>query len=391
MITELALRNINELLRDWNARGSSALPYGNIRSFEKLGMFEGPRDNDLFIGGGRHNQLVANKLRACHGRASGVPVGIVEMNDVHVLLPYGLILDFTNGVCWHGSLIGWTTRAVGHKLAANLSTDGSRLLVDVDAADFSEAANIDSCCLFTGAGFDIYGHWLGDYIPRLVSARRFVEDKAVTFAMRPRASWAQAMIELLMPGQLDRFLPEAQGLYRVRRLLVPSSVRYENSIEPKRARECWNTFAQCFGSTQGPERLPRRMFVSRQGWRRTRKFSRMLPNIEEIENCFEAAGFEIVSPEAFSLAEQKQLFANAAVVAGEDGSGLHNTIFSPPGTVVVVITSGRLNTLHAEIAGALGHRIVYVGPPGPHRPKAEPGIVPLGEINRVIADLKGFR
>ena len=358
MALELKLRNVDESLRDWNLAGSGTAPFPRFASFAKVSELHGHREKDLFFGNGPYNQLAAKKLLQCHSRAKGVPIGVLELNNVHVLFPYGLILDIENGVCWHGSLIGWTTRTMTHKFKHNLTGDGAALVLDFDNDDLADAQEIDECCLFSGAGFDIYGHWLVDYIPRLVSASRFVGDEAVMFATRPRAAWAQKMVEMLLPGQSARVMKEMVGLYKVRRLLVPTSVRYENSIEPERAAECWKLYAGRIGDAPAADNLPKKIVVSRRGWGRTRKLSGMLPNIEQIEDRLAEAGFAIISPEAFSLPEQKQIFENAEVVVGEDGSGLHNTIFSRPGTITAVITSGRLNLLPAERAGALGHRIV---------------------------------
>ncbi len=57
---------------------------------------------------------------------------------------------------------------------------------------------------------------------------------------------------------------------------------------------------------------------------------------------------------------QAQLFSEAAIVIGEDGSGLHNTIFSAPGTRVICLNFGRTNIFHASIAAIRAHKLAYL-------------------------------
>ncbi|MGC4106921.1 MAG: glycosyltransferase 61 family protein [Thermomicrobiales bacterium] len=75
-----------------------------------------------------------------------------------------------------------------------------------------------------------------------------------------------------------------------------------------------------------------------------------------------ARGYTAVRPETLSLPAQARLFRAARIVLGEDGSGLHNIIFSEPGCALGVISvPDRINLWHLGLCQAMRHRISYVG------------------------------
>src|ERR1700686_1078449 len=52
-------------------------------------------------------------------------------------------------------------------------------------------------------------------------------------------------------------------------------------------------------------------------------------------DCFEKKaaehGFELIRPEQYTHEEQIRMFSAASVLVGEYGSGMHNSVFLPPG------------------------------------------------------------
>ena len=79
-----------------------------------------------------------------------------------------------------------------------------------------------------------------------------------------------------------------------------------------------------------------------------------------MEACAADRGFEIVCPEELSLEEQVALFAGTGLVIGEYGSGLHNTLFSPPRTIVGSVRYP--NSVQTRIAALMGQDVVYLIP-----------------------------
>lgn len=63
-----------------------------------------------------------------------------------------------------------------------------------------------------------------------------------------------------------------------------------------------------------------------------------------------------------SLAEQVALFAAARQIVGEYGSGLHGSMFSPPGTFVCAFRAAALHPgfLQSGLCQALDQKIGYV-------------------------------
>jgi capsular polysaccharide biosynthesis protein len=72
-------------------------------------------------------------------------------------------------------------------------------------------------------------------------------------------------------------------------------------------------------------------------------------------------GIEIVEPHKYSQEEQIKLFSEASFVIGEYGSAMHNTLFSPPETKVIVLQSDApLSFIQAGIGAALNQPTGFV-------------------------------
>ncbi len=94
----------------------------------------------------------------------------------------------------------------------------------------------------------------------------------------------------------------------------------------------------------------RRLFVSRRNYGRRR-----LANEAEIIEVCARHGFEVVFPELGTLSEQAALFRSASAIVGVKGAALANLVFSPPETVVVVLSPGDFaDPFFWDLAGARG-------------------------------------
>jgi capsular polysaccharide biosynthesis protein len=108
-----------------------------------------------------------------------------------------------------------------------------------------------------------------------------------------------------------------------------------------------------------------RVFVTRSTAKRSCR------NRAEVEAYFATRRFHVVHPETMALADQVELFAGATVVAGFGGSGMFGTIYSPPGTRIV-LTSEEYKAsneyLLASVTGGDYHH--FDCPIGAHDPDA---------------------
>ncbi len=92
------------------------------------------------------------------------------------------------------------------------------------------------------------------------------------------------------------------------------------------------------------------IYVSRRLLDIRRPNYRRLRNYDDVETLFAAAGFEIVTPEALSFAEQVRVFAAAGRIAGPSGSGMLNAVFAPADARVLDMESFSNNVRqHAKL------------------------------------------
>ena len=217
--------------------------------------------------------------------------------------------------------------------------------------------------MLSGPGSHIYGHWLVDILPRLfvlascgydLSALRFVISAALP-------QFCHEFLHLLGIGE-DQLIRhnERYELLQVEELLLPSNLRLGSRFHPlmRPAVAFLRERISAHSSLDPRWRPNRRLFVSRRGG----EPSRTLQNREEIEAIAAAEGYEIVRPEALAVTEQIAMFASAAQIVGEYGSGLHNSVFSSPATVVMALrgTSHHPGFLQSGLGDVFGQPTGYV-------------------------------
>ena len=101
-----------------------------------------------------------------------------------------------------------------------------------------------------------------------------------------------------------------------------------------------------------------KIYLSR---RRTKGYHPML-NEKEVESVFKHHGFFILHPEHYSYQDQLLLLNNASVLAGAEGSGLHNSVFMTQGQKVIQIGTPRQpsgDILNQRLCNSLAEVISY--------------------------------
>jgi capsular polysaccharide biosynthesis protein len=88
----------------------------------------------------------------------------------------------------------------------------------------------------------------------------------------------------------------------------------------------------------------RRIYVSRRDAPKKRKW---IGNEPDVEQLFRSRGFEIIVMRDCPLDEQVRLFKDARVVAGLNGGGLTDIVFSSSGIDVIVLLSDTLMRWYA--------------------------------------------
>lgn len=216
-------------------------------------------------------------------------------------------------------------------------------------------------------GYDVYGHWLVDILPRIGLLQHMGFDLAGMTFLLPDDAPAYGVDWLGMLGlpphgilRYDRFFDRVHA----EQLLMPTVLRTNSRVTAAFAPaiEAIRGLIEAHaGAAAGPrEETPPRLFVSRA---RANRRKRELINRDAVETIARAAGFTIVHPERHPLPEQFRLFAGARQILGEYGSAMHASMFAAPGTVVGALlgdNSPITGFLQSAIGQAMGHPTGYV-------------------------------
>lgn len=106
--------------------------------------------------------------------------------------------------------------------------------------------------------------------------------------------------------------------------------------------------------------------ASRQDWPDRVFFTRRLAkrgcnNRDDVENLFEQHGFQVLSPEDHSLADQIEFARRASVIAGFAGSGMFHIGFTgEPKHVIVIMSDAYHSANEYQLSALIGHRLDLV-------------------------------
>jgi capsular polysaccharide biosynthesis protein len=214
-----------------------------------------------------------------------------------------------------------------------------------------------------GPGYNVFGHWLIDFLPRLYVLRR--------------AGYDIEKLKIILPSSVEAFGPEflrrigipadnivwhdhRAELLQPDELIAPTVLRQRSRFSPLLAvaTQYW---LERVCDPAGPRpwaKKGRRLFISRS----QHPSNRGLKTRAAIEQRAAQAGYEIVHPERLALPEQIQLLRSAGRIMGEYGSGLHAAIYAPAGTAVCALrgTSNHPGFAQSGLAEVFGHHLGYV-------------------------------
>jgi capsular polysaccharide biosynthesis protein len=86
-----------------------------------------------------------------------------------------------------------------------------------------------------------------------------------------------------------------------------------------------------------------------------------LKNGDAVRGVFERLGFETVSPGTMTFAAQRELFSDAAVIAGESGAAMTNVLLAPKSTVMICLQAQRwpLN-IYSDLCAYGGQKSLFI-------------------------------
>ena len=292
---------------------------------------------------------------------------------------------------WHGEDIGWLTHdlAVYSALDARISGDGwiwldnrlvtspdvmplyvrERLQISADGhqelhrASSLPVRSIETPCLVAvGHGARVYGHFLIELLFRVLLARKaFGETGLRCRILLDRASPAWLLRILtedlkVSPDEVEFFDPAVEQV-RLRHAILPTLVLRLEVVASRVLR--WGAGFHLMANDMLAAMVagldldeiaptPKRIFVARRGFSNAASAYRRCLNEEQlIAIASRRHGFSPVTMEELTWRQQIAAFRNAEIVLGLAGSGLHNALFSVPGSALASI--GVSNVVQSEI------------------------------------------
>jgi hypothetical protein len=131
-------------------------------------------------------------------------------------------------------------------------------------------------------------------------------------------------------------------------LVVPESAFAITGYVHPRFRDILSAAGDAIAARHPAPPLGPKLYLSRS---RLPDKKRSAVNEEEMEAIAAAHGFEIVYPETLSFAQQVAMMRAADTIAGCDGSAMHLTVLSAPGTQVLVFDTRNGVTQNSINAG----------------------------------------
>lgn len=214
----------------------------------------------------------------------------------------------------------------------------------------------------------IYGHWLVDYFPRLWLCKKYIRDFSQRFKVLLPIITPQWAIEILqrylgIDNQniilYDSFTEELH----LEQVVIPTFLHKAHDFHPlmnEFSESCAAMSESCAAmaeSAYAPDSIPQKIYLSRRNLSNTHSRPRNLKNEDELIHTAEKSGYSIVFPEEMPWPAQIKLFRNATHIIGEEGSAMHNSLFSRIGSKTATI--GLESNVQASIS-ALRKQPLYV-------------------------------
>jgi len=206
-------------------------------------------------------------------------------------------------------------------------------------------------------GFETYGHFLIDVLPRLFIAERMLgQDFRGALVLLPHnlPAWGRQIFDFIFPGVRTVTFDPNQYSLRLRRAILPTHCHKYYMFHPFARTLFQHLLARA--EPIAPSEPAEFIFLSRAGISSNRKTE----DFEEIETYAASLGAKVLRPEAINWREQLGYFAAARLVVGEYGSALHNTIFANDGVRTLAIN--RLQFLQSFIGALNKQRLTYLLP-----------------------------
>jgi len=104
------------------------------------------------------------------------------------------------------------------------------------------------------------------------------------------------------------------------------------------------------------KKFPKKIYLSRKMASGRRKF-----NEDEVFTVLEKYGFQIISPENYSIADQISMFGNADYIVGGSGAAFTNLLFCQPSCRIIILYKNQLPfSGFSTISAIVGSKLLYI-------------------------------
>ncbi len=216
----------------------------------------------------------------------------------------------------------------------------------------------EPCISAIGWGFDIYGHFIIEMLPRLLAALKICQADGIKPKILLRsdsASWLKSIIRQYITGDKDCiiFFDPKRERVKLRQGIYPTYPYFGQGFHPmtKDLIDSIPGLPPQETSRKGHYFISRSLVPSVKG-------RRMCTNEEALIDIAKTEfGIVAVSPETLTWAEQINLFRSAKSVIGLSGSALHTSIFA--GEELLIGSIGLVNAVQTHIAGLCQQQMAY--------------------------------
>ncbi len=360
---DFEIRVIDDVLAESIAQSTSTEPEHVINDnieFSLQRRLSTDRGHDCFLPINKETIHVRKEFIATAKSSQGSPIGSYTLRNCCVIGQPGIIIDPDHRTCWLGYSLGWNLPMLATSVQYNSIGEivGNKTLrINRKILDNAKRNSLDKAHLLSLPGYAVYGHWLVDIIPRLLRIQHNMLAEGLTLCAPPTAAWGHEFASMFdIPLDNMHALKQGEGIH-VDELSLYSCIKSNRIIDTDSAKSAWCALQESLTAASHKNTVPsQKIYVSRSKLDKPRRFQ----NGADIDAFFSQLGWQLVHPEKLSLQEQARVFSDAAIIAGEDGSALHNSIYSRPGTKILCLDFHRANLLHASIANVMKHKLAYV-------------------------------
>lgn len=199
---------------------------------------------------------------------------------------------------------------------------------------------IDHNFLYLGHYFSMYGHFLIETLPmvwHILENKNW--DGEYMFLSWGKTNKTNLMVDLF--EALDEVsMLERIKIHNTKDVLRSNFFVIERPVEINHNFINKSPYLKIIDklkiSKKSEKNLGDRIFLCRDN-------SRVNPDcVDEVYSTCKNQGFEFIYPEEFSLNEQISIMSNAKIIAGFEGSNLHNSIFLDKGSKIIEFGSQRM-------------------------------------------------